>query len=190
MKTYYISDLHFGHKNIIRYDNRPFKNVEEHDEEIIKRWNNTVKQDDEVYILGDISWYSPQKTVEIFNRLHGIKHLLVGNHDHKLLKSKQVRDLFVEINDYKEIKLPDNKGIVLSHYPIPCFNKHYHGWIHLYAHVHNSFEANMMESIRREMIELYDKPCDMFNVGCMLDYMNYTPRTLEQIIASNGIELK
>ena len=89
--------------------------------------------------------------------------------------------LFCEIVDYKEIEDSD-KFVVLSHYPIPCFNRHYYGAIHLYGHVHNSFEWNMMQHIKLEMKELYDKPCNMYNVGCMVPYMNFTPGTLEEII--------
>lgn len=182
-KTFYISDLHFGHINCLAYDNRPFKNIEEHDNELIRRWNEAVGIDDEVWILGDISWYNAEKTIEIYNQLNGIKHLCVGNHDKKLLKNKDIRDLFVEIVDYKEIPLNDKVGIVLCHYPIPCYNKHYYGWYHLYGHVHNSFEWNMMKRVQYEMKALYGKDCHMYNVGCMIDYMDYTPRMLEDILS-------
>lgn len=185
MQTYYISDLHFGHKNALAFDNRPFKTIEDHDNTIINNWNNTVGIDDEVYILGDISWYNVTKTIEIFKNLNGIKHLIIGNHDKKLLKSRELQSLFCEITDYKEISLDDNNGVILSHYPIPCFNHHYYGWYHLYGHVHNSFEWNMMERVKYEMVELYDKPCNMWNVGAMIPYMNYTPKTLLEIINNN-----
>ena len=71
--------------------------------------------------------------------------------------------------------------IVLSHYPIPCFNNHYYGAIHLYGHVHDSFEEKMMQNISYAMEELYDKPCNMLNVGVMCKYMNFSPITLEQV---------
>ena len=180
--TYYISDLHFGHKNILSFDNRPFKNIEEHDKALIDKWNEVVGIDDDVWILGDFSWHNATKTIEIFEQLNGNKHLCIGNHDKKLLKNKDVRDLFVEIVDYKEIQISNECGVVLSHYPIPCFNNHYYGWYHLYGHVHNSFEWNMMERIKYEMESLYDKDCHMYNVGCMMAYMAYRPRTLEEII--------
>lgn len=185
-KLFFISDLHFGHRNCMAFDNRPFKTIEEHDTELINRWNSAVGIDDEVWILGDISWHNATRTIEIFNQLNGIKHLCIGNHDKKLLKNKDIRSLFIEIVDYKEIEI-NNNTLVLSHYPIPCFNRHYYGAYHFYGHVHNSFEWNMMERVKFEMKTLYDKPCNMFNVGCMMPYIDYTPRTLEEIIRNEEL---
>lgn len=182
MSNRFIADLHLGHKNVLSFDNRKFTSIEEHDETIIKNWNNKVDSGDDIYILGDISWHKPSKTIEILKSLKGNKHLIIGNHDKKLIKNKEFREKFVEITDYKELILPNKKGIVLSHYPIPCFNKHYYGWYHLYGHVHNSFEWNMMEHIKYQMVELYDIPCEMYNCGVMMDYINYTPRTLDEIV--------
>ena len=181
-KTFYIADLHFGHKNCLAYDNREFPSIEEHDEYLISRWNSVVGIDDDVWILGDISWHNATKTLKIFNRLNGTKHLCIGNHDSRLLRNQDIRKLFIEIVDYKEIQLTDKIGVVLSHYPIPCFNKHYYGWYHFYGHVHTSFEWNMMKQVKYEMEALYDKPCNMYNVGCMVPYMNYTPKTFEDIV--------
>ncbi len=155
---------------------------QDHDKLTDENWNNTVELDSEVFILGDISWHNATKTIEIFKSLNGIKHLIVGNHDSRLLKNRELQSLFVEIVDYKELSLSDGKSIILCHYPIPCFKNHYYGWYHLYAHVHSSFEWNMMERVKYEMKELYNKPCNMYNVGAMLPYMDFTPRTLDEII--------
>lgn len=180
--NFFISDLHFGHVNALAFDNRPFATIEKHDEYIINGWNSTAGIDDDVYVLGDISWYGSVKTLEIFNQLNGNIHLIKGNHDLKLLKNPELRTRFMEIVDYKELELEKGKKIVLSHYPIPCYNKHHHGWIHLYGHVHNGVEWNLMESIKRQMTEIYQIPCEMYNVGAMLPYINYKPRTLEEVI--------
>lgn len=180
--TFYIADLHFGHKNILAFDNRPFPDVETHDREIVRRWNEAVSPSDTVWILGDLSWYGPQKTTEIIASLNGVKNLCVGNHDGRLLKSRDLRDQFAEIVPYKEIEFSREEGVVLCHYPIPCFNNHFYGWVHLYGHVHTGFEYNMTERARYEMVSLYEKPCAMYNVGCMIPYMDYTPRTLEEIV--------
>ena len=174
---YFTSDLHFGHNNVIRFDNRPFAMVEEMDGELIRRWNNKVKSDDIVYILGDISWYNSDKTCEILSRLNGQKHLIKGNHDRI---NSDIRKNFYSVSDYKEIKV-DDKDVVLCHYPITFFNKHHYGSYHLYGHVHNSHEWNFVESVKRQLEEL-DIKCNMFNVGCML--WNYEPVSLEEIVNS------
>lgn len=179
--NYYISDLHFGHKNSLSFDNRPWTDIEKHDSELIERWNNTVGIDDDVYILGDISWHGSQKTIEIFKSLNGTKYLIKGNHDNKVLKNREMRSLFIDICDYKELTLDNGKGIVLCHYPIPCFKNHYYGWIHLYGHVHSSYEENMMSHVKMQMEELYDIPCRMINVGVMMPWMDYTPRRLDEL---------
>ena len=184
MAYFFIADTHFGHENALTFDNRPFRTIEEHDKALIENWNNAVSRNDEVFILGDISWHNATRTNEIVSSLNGVKHLIVGNHDKKLLKNREFQSLFIEITDYKELSLSDKKGIVLSHYPIPCFNHHYYGWYHLYGHVHISFEWNMMERVKYEMENLYDKPCRMYNCGAMIDYIGYTPRTLGEILAS------
>lgn len=182
MSTYYISDLHLGHANCLAFDDREFPNIEAHDNTIIERWNSAVGVDDDVWILGDISWYNATKTVEIFRQLNGTKFLCAGNHDKRLLKNKDVQGLFAEITNYKELQITDKLGVVLCHYPIPCYNHHYYGWIHLYGHVHTSFEWNMMKQVQYQMRALYDKPSRMYNVGCMIPGMDYTPRTLDEIL--------
>ena len=76
------------------------------------------------YLLGDISWHNVTKTIEIFNRLNSQHiHLIKGNHDNRLLKNRELQSRFCEITDYKELDIGDGKGIVLCHYPIPCFKK-------------------------------------------------------------------
>ena len=184
--TYFISDLHFGHRNILRFDCRPFSTIEEHDEYLINQWNDTVGADDDVWMLGDISWYSALKTVNILKRLNGKKHLCVGNHDHKLVKSADFQQQFVEIVDYKEISFGDGTGVVLCHYPIPCYNKHFYNWYHLYGHVHATFEWTMIEDFQNQMREQHQKKSQMYNVGCMMKYMNYRPRTFEEILEANN----
>ena len=186
MANFYIADTHFGHKNSLSFDNRPFKTIEEHDEALINNWNNAVGMDDDVYLLGDISWHNSTKTIEIIKQLNGHNLFWIkGNHDNKILKNRELKNLFVEICDYKELDLGNGKILVLSHYPILCFKNHYYGSYHFFGHVHSSFEHNIMMNVKYQMEELYDKPCNIYNVGCMMPYMNYTPRTFEEIIAAN-----
>lgn len=173
---FFTADLHFGHKNIIRFDNHPFVSIEEMDKALIERWNKEVKNEDTVYILGDVSWYDDQKTCEILSQLHGKKILIQGNHDRI---HGNVRRYFEEICPYKEITLPGNIHVVLCHYPITFFNRHHYGAYMLYGHVHNSHEWQMTENYKYELEQL-DIKCNMFNVGCMV--RNYEPVTFDEIL--------
>ena len=76
--NYFISDLHLGHKNVLKFDNRPFINIEEHDKTIIDNWNSKVNDKDDVYVLGDISWHNATKTIEIFKQLKGHEILTIS----------------------------------------------------------------------------------------------------------------
>lgn len=183
MPNFYIADWHYGHANMIAYDNRPFKTVEEMNEALVKRWNDAVHKGDTVYIIGDMFWCSPMAAIPILQSLHGQKVLIKGNHDR--VKDTRVQREFVKIDEYMEIDDGDRK-IVLCHYPIPCFKNHFYGWYHLYGHVHSSYEWHMMEHDKLLINELYEKPCRMFNVGAMMPYMDYTPRTLDEILAAQN----
>ncbi len=81
MTIYIISDTHFGHKNIIKYENRPFNSVAEMDQTIVDNWNNTVNDEDTVLHLGDFSITGSKRTEEIINELKGNKTIITGNHD-------------------------------------------------------------------------------------------------------------
>ena len=109
--------------------------------------------------------------------------MVKGNHD--TTKRAEFRAQFAQIADYLEVKDGD-RNVVLCHYPIVCFKNHYYGWYHLYAHVHTSFEASIMEHDRWLLEELYGKKTQMFNVGVMQPWMGYTPRTLDEIIARSA----
>lgn len=179
MAIFYISDTHFGHKNILKYDNRPYFTVAEMDADIIKRWNAVVKKDDAVYHLGDFSWLKPAEEKEILSQLNGKKVLIRGNHDYK------PTDDWQEIVSYAEI-FDNGRRVVLSHYPIAFFKNMEHGWYHLYGHVHNTYDDYLFTLMREEWERRKEKKMKSCNVGCMQPYMDYTPRTLDELIAANG----
>ena len=81
VKTWFTSDTHFGHANIIRYCDRPFADVEEMREALTDRWNSVVAPGDRVFVLGDFALGRIAETLTVLDDLHGAKHLLVGNHD-------------------------------------------------------------------------------------------------------------
>lgn len=177
----YIADMHFDHENIIAYDNRPFKNAQEMNEVMIRRWNQVVDDEDLTYILGDFCGGNEARWLELLDILRGRKYLILGNHDPE--PTPAVRARLEGVESYLETE-DEGRHVVLCHYPIPCFHGQYFGWIHLYGHVHISFEFNMMERDKRLIRDLYPgrDACRMYNVGAMMPGMDYTPRTLEEIL--------
>ena len=90
----YVSDTHFGHTNCIRFDHRPFHDREEMDQVMIKHWNSRVMAEDDVYILGDFAVRNSKDETWYLKQLKGHKHLVIGNHDDKLLKNENAMKYF------------------------------------------------------------------------------------------------
>ena len=182
MTIRYIADMHFDNESIIAYDNRPFNSIEAMNETLIANWNRVVTPDDLTWILGDFCAGDTACWERHLSRLNGKKALIVGNHDDADTVST-LQDRFEDVAEYREI-LDGDCHVVLCHYPIPSFHDHYFSWIHLYGHVHSAFEWNIAENAKRLLKQLYvrDDVCRMANVGAMLPYMDYTPRTLDELL--------
>jgi calcineurin-like phosphoesterase family protein len=173
MALWFTSDLHFGHANIIKYCNRPFSNVDEMDEALIRNWNSRVSYDDCVYVIGDFALSKPDCAVRVLNRLNGNKVLIEGNHDRGCLNSPEFRAAFRAVHKLFELDLPAEKGvrhgtkIVMCHYAMRVWNKSHHGAIHLYGHSHGSLPD--------------DRTALSMDVG--VDANSYAPVSLEEVIA-------
>lgn len=183
--NYYISDLHLGHGNILRFDNRPFVDLDTMHDTIIQNWNNTVKPGDTVYILGDMIWAKESEWPAWLQRFSGDKVLIRGNHDPKEF-SHTTKRFFQDITNLKEIT-DQGKHVIMCHYPIPFHRADYdEKCFMLYGHVHTTREFQILETLRKELRESITEQShargQFINVGCMMPWMNYTPRTLDEII--------
>ena len=159
-ETFFISDTHFGHFNIIRYCKRPFSSVEEMDRHMIQTWNETVGPKDVVYHLGDFAFHKKKSEIAaIVSQLNGTIILIQGNHDnHETRRVIQPNFPMAELMD-PDTGLP----VVLCHYPLRTWNRDRYGSIHLFGHVHGSVagEGNSID------------------VG--VDSIGYRPRTLKEL---------
>lgn len=192
MANFYISDLHIGCMN--KYEGRTL----EVDKKLKENWNKVVTNADTVYILGDIGRAGTNKDNEYLASylaaLKGKKVLVKGNHDR--VDDIRIKQQFTEICDYKEI-IDNFEGkaykLVLSHYPILIWNGQHKGYIHLYGHVHTSLEDSYFMMALNRLNEYFlcqtkkgktDCPqAEAYNVGAMLSYIAYCPRTLKEIMA-------
>lgn len=117
-----------------------------HDEWIIKMWNETVSKHDHIYILGDVSFGTTEETKKILEKMNGIKHLVVGNHDKSC---KGLENYFESVSQIKEFPikkhqydfLEENIYLVLCHFPMVAWNRRLHGAFHLHGHTHGSLDA-------------------------------------------------
>ena len=192
--NYYISDLHFFHKNVCKegnnFDNRPFETMKEMMDYIKEHWNKKITNADDVYILGDMCWKENEEAIQFVSTLKGKKHLILGNHDR--CKDGRYAQLFVEIIPYKEVKEFINGKqyrLILSHYPIMFWN-HQHRLkdnvpvnIHLYGHLHNSQEEAIYQSFIQALNNEYHIECIARNVGCMMPYIHYEPRNIQEFLS-------
>jgi len=161
MKTFISSDIHFSHANILKYC--PWRRLDKDmsddlekiqemifsmNEMIISNWNSKVSQEDEVYILGDVSMGQIVNAPKYIRRLNGRKYLISGNHDKTLRKlietnAPEYDDLFVWIKDVHEMFVKQGPGkpkisVFMSHYPHASWNHMNIGSVHLHGHLHGS----------------------------------------------------
>jgi calcineurin-like phosphoesterase family protein len=131
--VFLVSDTHFGHLGVCKFTRndgvtklRPWDNPDEMDEEMVKRWNETVRPNDKVYHLGDV--VINRKAMGIMRRLNGDKVLIRGNHD--IFRDEEYREHFRELRAYHVMN-----GMILSHIPIHSeslgrFGTNIHGHLH------------------------------------------------------------
>lgn len=127
-----VSDTHFGHAGVCKFlrDDgtklRPWDDPEEMDEEMVKRWNETVRPKDKVYHLGDV--VINRNALKTLSRLNGEKVLIKGNHD--IFKLEEYTEHFKDVRGYHVLN-----GMILSHIPIheeslARFGTNIHGHLH------------------------------------------------------------
>lgn len=161
-RTFFSSDYHLSHGNVIKYDNRPFKNIDEMNETIITNHNEIVRDDDDLYFLGDFC-FNFRDAEELMKQFKGNLFFIKGNHDKKdMIKLYQKYGTY--LGEQKMIKVNEQE-IVLNHYAMRVWNKSHHGVWHLYGHSHGSLpdDSNSLS----------------FDVGCML--YDYKPLEFQQV---------
>lgn len=173
MNIYYISDIHFSHKEIIDFCNRPYENIQDMNEDIIRRWNSVVTPNDVVRIVGDIAMPKTkediQNVIQLVKRLNGNKTLIIGNHDYKLIKNKDFVKLFSSVENYMVTK-DNGRKVVLFHYPTEEWEGFFKGYIHVHGHLHDKDESIRVIKNR-------------YNASA--DILDLTPRTLDELIEIN-----
>ena len=186
-KFYFTSDSHFGHENIIKYCKRPFANVAENDEELIRRWNEKVPKDGIVFHLGDVAFGDPERVDNILERLNGTIYLVIGNHDwRRIVNNHKWR--FEMMTQQINMKI-GKRHIILNHYPMLAFSGAWRGvdaTYQLFGHVHTSpYTDEGLDQARMKMLFT-----SQYDVG--VDNNDFTPvswKEVDQIINNQMMSL-
>ena len=170
---YYISDLHFGHRNVIGMDGRPFESIEEMDETLIWRWNERVTDEDDVYIVGDFAYRNGNTASWYLRQLKGRKHLVIGNHDRLTIQDPKAMAYLASVEKMNRV-IDNDRKVSLCHFPVAEWTGKRHGGYHVHGHLHNR---------RDEVYEFMSRYDKALNAGCMLN--GYRPVTLDELIENN-----
>lgn len=173
IETWFTSDTHFGHKNIIQYEpeNRPFKTLEEMHEVMIERWNSVVKPNDIVWHLGDFCF--GKSWLPIARKLNGKKKLVLGNHDTYV--SSAYLDYFEKL--YGVVQW---EQCILSHVPVHVNQLGSRWFLNVHGHLHSKQVTDSIEVNRKgDTIESVD--LNYFNVS--VEQNNLTPFHRDDIMS-------
>jgi len=191
--VWFTADLHLGHARICELSGRPFATVEDMNQALIERWNDTVGTRDTVWVLGDFAMGTIADTLPLGQRLHGEKHLILGNHDRPFMRrgkpdEQAWRDCYRDVGGFTEIHfgvdilLPTApvplRVLRLSHFPYvgdsqdvdryPDQRPTDSGWWLLHGHVHEKWKINGRQ----------------INVG--VDVWDFAPVHLDALLALAG----
>lgn len=187
-KVYFTSDLHFGHRNILRptFANRPWKDEKEMGEALIENWNSVVTNEDYIFHLGDLFWFNDSRAIKkVLGRLNGKEiYLLPGNHD-DMSSYHRVDDPRIKIisdiatvwvhNYYKESPFKQVE-LFLSHCPSLTWPHRVNGAYNLFGHVHSGPSVNQNNC---------DKDIPYWpglQYDCGVDNNDYRPISLQDIL--------
>lgn len=175
MYKFFTSDLHFGHANVIKYCNRPYRTAEEMDEDLISKWNSVVSPQDEVYHLGDFAFLKDEKIKLIVPRLNGKIHGIWGNHD----KGKNLVGAgFVSMYQTAELRLAKDITVKMCHFPYQGDHDDYDRYPHLRPKKEDDGKWLLCGHIHEKWKVRHDM--QMINVGT--DVWGYKPVSADTII--------
>lgn len=181
--VFFISDFHLYHRNVIRFDKRPFldaegqPDLEEMHKTLSDNWNAVVRPNDVVFYLGDICLANPKNAKEFVDQLNGEINFVMGNHDRyediiKMNRFKTVYDL-VDLKIFNPQDKTETE-YAICHYPILSWNKANHGTYMIHGHCHGN--------IHRGDFSTFYEGRRVMDVGCNL--LNYTPISYKEIIST------
>ena len=177
--VFLVSDTHFGHNGVchfMRSDGetklRPWDTADEMDEEMVRRWNDTVRPNDKVYHLGDV--VINRKALGIMRRLNGDKVLIRGNHD--IFRDDEYRQHFRELRAYHVMN-----GMILSHIPVHEASLGRFG-VNIHGHLHSNRVVKPRGIDAKTGATLYSDEIDPRYHNVSVEQTDFAPILFEDVI--------
>ena len=164
---FYTADLHFHYLPVL--ESRHFDSIQEMDEVLISNWNESVSDEDTVYVVGDVGYNDNHVPCDALSQLKGHKHLIRGNHDVGFDDAVKLYDYFETVTDFNEIEDGSNH-IILCHYPIVHHKRSYM----IHGHLHK---------VQKAYYEILQKLPQVLNAG--VDFNGLRPVALDELIENN-----
>ena len=167
-KVFFTSNTHFCHSRVIAYSDRPFADVAQMNEALVRNWNAVVPKDGIVFHLGDFCF----GTKKVLDQLNGQIHLILGNHDMRECR-RDFMSRFASVQMERMIEVGDRR-ILLNHYPLLCYAQEKYYW-QLFGHIHTNPRNNRILSTERMKL-LMPRQYDV-----EVDNNNFTPVSFHQL---------
>ena len=193
-KIFFSSDQHFGHRNVVKFCNRPYDDEKVMGRALIENWNSVVGPEDIVVTMGDFFWFNDSHSIKkVVNQLNGTIYLVLGNHDkresfrrcdpEKLIILDGISHIFLRCEDENRW-YEKTFEIVCSHYPLMTWSHRDRGASNVFGHIHSGLLRSGDD---------YDQNLPLWkgqqlDVG--VDNQNFTPVSFEDILSQLADDLR
>lgn len=170
---FFTSDWHIGHASVLKFDNRPFRDLKHMHSSLIKRFNSCVREQDVTYFLGDMGLCNNETLKSVIDKLNGTKVLILGNHDKK---TQAMMNLGFDCVVHSCSMYIANELVTLTHCPLrgitredttgmhsydeeehwhgekryPQFSIKNEGQFHLHGHIHSPNDGRSKKILDRQ----------------------------------------
>jgi calcineurin-like phosphoesterase family protein len=179
-KVWFTSDLHFGHRNVLKFCNRPWKDEKEMGKSLIENWNNTVGDNDIVFVLGDTFWFNNSRSIKkVLSQLKGKDiYIIPGNHDdfksYHRVDDPRIHLCADVVTCWITEELKPKREVYLQHCPASTWPHRENGAYHFFGHIHS--QPDKFEGVDQDLFLHWNQA----DVGC--DFWKWTPVDFDTLI--------
>lgn len=184
---FFTSDLHFGHRNVLKFCNRPWEDEKQMSQGLIDNWNSAVTNNDIVFVLGDTFWFNDSRSIKkVLSQLNGKEiYILPGNHcdfdayhrvdDPRIHLCQDIVCLWLTSADFDRRHWHrKTMEIWMQHFPMSTWPHRENGAFHFFGHIHS--QPGKTEGVDQDLALHWNQS----DVGC--DFWDWKPVCFERLL--------